>query len=417
MREQPSQEQLLDYFASHISPQKVNIYRMWGVDFIPGRREGIRVWDYDGKRSWIDCRCAGGVFNLGHRPPRIIAALKEALDEIDMSDHMLASGYRGLLGKRLAELTPGDLQYTTFGSSGGEAIDFALKLARGYTGRPGVISAQKGYHGHTGLALAATDQYGSKFGPMAPGFRSIPFGDIEALEAAVTDDVAAVIMETIPATAGFPIPPDDWYPRVRKLCDERGVILILDEVQAGLGRTGRLWAYDEWDIYPDIMVCGKGMSAAIYPLSSATYRKHLQSFFNSDAFIHLSSTGGSELGCVTAMVMLDQITETGFLEHVQAMGQRFEDGLAALREKHPAVLKGLNRRGLMIGVVMSRDECGMLMMRALAQRGVIAVYAHYNPYILQLMPPLIIEPDEVDEVLDAMDGALTEVGEAIAARA
>ncbi|MCH7836459.1 MAG: aminotransferase class III-fold pyridoxal phosphate-dependent enzyme, partial [Chloroflexi bacterium] len=150
---------------------------------------------------------------------------------------------------------------------------------------------------------------------------------------------------------------------------------------------------------------------------SATYRKHLQSFFNSDAFIHLSSTGGSELGCVTAMVMLDQITETGFLEHVQAMGQRFEDGLAALREKHPAVLKGLNRRGLMMGVVMSRDECGMLMMRALAQRGVIAVYAHYNPYILQLMPPLIIEPDEVDEVLDAMDGALTEVGEAIAAHA
>ncbi len=141
MREQASQEQLLDYFASYVSPQKVKMYAMWGVDFIPGRREGVRVWDHDGKRSWIDCRSAGGVFNLGHRPPRVIAALKNALDEIDMSDHMLASGYRGLLAKRLAELTPGDLQYTTFGSSGGEAIDFALKLARGYTGKPGVISA------------------------------------------------------------------------------------------------------------------------------------------------------------------------------------------------------------------------------------------------------------------------------------
>ncbi len=413
MHDQPTQEQLLAYFADHVSPQKVQMYRLWGVDFVPGRREGVRVWDYDGKRSWIDCRSAGGVFNLGHRPPRIIAALREALDELDIADHMLASGYRGLLAKRLAELTPGDLQYTTFGSSGGEAIDFALKLARGYTGRPGVVSAEKGYHGHTGLALAATDEFGSKFGPMAPGFHRVPFGDYKALEAAVTDDVAAVIFETIPATAGFPIPPDDWYPRVRQLCDERGVILILDEVQAGLGRTGRLWAYEEWGIYPDIMVCGKGMSAAIYPVSTATYRQQMQSFFDDNAFAHLSSTGGSELGCVTSLAMLDQITEPGFLDHVQAMGQRFEDGFAALREKHPAVLKGLNRRGLMMGVVMSRDECGMLMARALAHRGVIAVYAHYNPYILQLMPPLIIQPDEVDEVLDAMDGALAEVGESI----
>src|SRR3972149_4840515 len=274
MPEQPSQQQLLDYFAGYVSPQKVSMYRMWGVDFIPGRREGVRVWDYDGKRSWIDCRSAGGVFNLGHRPPRIIAALKAP----------------------------------PCAPSGGEAIDFALKLARGYTGRAGVVSAEKGYHGHTGLALAATDQFGSKFGPLGPGFRRVPLGDFEALKAAVTDDVAAVIMETIPATAGFTMPPDEWYPRVRRLCDERSVVLILDEVQAGLGRTGRLWAYEEWGVCPDIMVCGKGMSAAIYPLSTATYRQHLQSFFDDNAFAHLSSTGGSELGCVTAPAMLDPIT-------------------------------------------------------------------------------------------------------------
>ena len=417
MPDQYTQQQLLDDFATYVSPQKVQMYKMWGVDFIPGRREGVRVWDYDGSRSWIDCRSAGGVFNLGHRPPRVIAALKQALDEIDMSDHMLASGYRALLAKRLAELTPGDLQYTTFGSSGGEAIDFAIKLARGYTGRAGVISAAKGYHGHTGLALAATDEFGSHFGPLAPGFRRVPFGDFEALEAEAGDDVAAVIMETIPATAGFQIPPDDWYPRLRRLCDERGIVLILDEVQAGLGRTGRLWAYEEWGIHPDVMVLGKGMSAAIYPLSSATYRPFLQSFFDRDAFIHLSSTGGSELGCVTALAMLDQITEAGFLEHVRAMGERFSAGFAALQEKHPAVLKGLNRRGLMMGVVMATKECGPLMARALARRGIIAVYAHYNPHILQLMPPLIIRPEEVDEVLDAVEGALAEVGEAIGARA
>src|SRR3970040_1100497 len=176
MPEKPSQQQLLDYFAGYVSPQKVSMYRMWGVDFIPGRRQGVRVWDYDGKRSWIDCRSAGGVFNLGHRPPRIIGALKKALDEIDMADHMLALADRALRARPLAELPPGDLQYTTFGSSGGEAIDFAIKLARGYTGKPGVISAMKGYHGHTGMALAATDEYGARWGPLAPGFRRGPFG-------------------------------------------------------------------------------------------------------------------------------------------------------------------------------------------------------------------------------------------------
>ncbi len=408
-----AQQELLDAFSSHVSPQKVAAYRLVGWDFIPGRREGVRVWDWEEKRSWIDCRTAGGVFNLGHRPPAIVEALRRGLEETDMGDHMLASGYRARLAKRLAELTPGDLQYTTFGVSGGEAIDFAIKLARGYTGRSGVISAVKGYHGHTGLALAATDDYGERFGPLAPGFRRVPFGDFNALEAAVDDHTAAIIMETIPATAGFTPPPDDWFPQIRRLCDERGVILILDEVQAGLGRTGRLWAFEEWGVTPDIMVLGKGMSAAIYPLSSATYLAPLQSFFDADAFAHLSSAGGSDLGCITAMAMLDVITAAGFLEQVRHMGDRFASGFAALREKHPAVLKGWNQRGLMIGLILADEGCGPRMSRALAGRGVIAVFSGFNRHILQLMPPLIIQMAEVDEVLDALDGALEEVGSAV----
>lgn len=408
-----SQEELLDQFAAHVSPQKVAAYRLVGWDFVPGRREGVRVWDWEGKRSWIDCRTAGGVFNLGHRPPAIIEALKRALDETDMGDHMLASAYRARLAARLAELTPGDLQYTTFGACGGEAIDFAIKLARGYTGRAGVISAVKGYHGHTGLALAATDDFGNRYGPLAPGFRRVPFGDANALEAALAADgeVAAVIMETIPATAGFTVPPDDWHPRIRQLCDERGIIMILDEVQAGLGRTGRLWAFAEWGVVPDIMVLGKGMSAAVSPLSSATYRTPLQSFFDADAFAHLSSAGGSDLSCATGLAMLDVITAPGFLEHVRAMGDRFAAGFAALHEKYPAVLKSWNQRGLMIGLVFASTDCGPRLSRALAARGVIAVFSGFNRNILQLMPPLIIQPDEVDEVLDALDGAIGEVGQ------
>ncbi len=416
MNERPSQEDVLDNFAAHVSPQRVAAYRLIGWDFVPGRREGVRVWDWDGKRSWIDCRTAGGVFNLGHRPPAIIEALKRALDEADIGDHMLASGYRAALARRLAEITPGDLRYTTFGSSGGEAIDFAIKLARGYTGRPGVVSAVKGYHGHTGLALAATHEFTARYGPLAPGFQRVPFGDIAALEEAADETTAAVIMETIPATAGFTIPPDGWYPALRRLCDERGIILILDEIQAGLGRTGRLWAFEEWDIVPDIMVLAKGLSAAIYPLSSATYRPHLQSFFDADAFAHLSSTGGSDLACATALAMLDAVTAPGFLEHVRAMGERFAAGFAMLRVQYPAVLRTWNQRGLMMGLVLADTNCGILASRALASRGVIAVFSGFNRHIVQLMPPLVIQPPEVDEVLAALDGALGEVARTLALR-
>jgi putrescine aminotransferase len=404
----PDQE-LLEEFASYVSPQKVATYRLAGWDFVPGRREGVRVWDTEGKRSWIDCRTAGGVFNLGHRPPAVIDALKRGLDQTDMGDHMLASAHRARLAHRLADLTPGDLQYTTFGASGGEAIDFAIKLARGHTGRPGIVSAVKGYHGHTGMALAATDEYGARWGPLAPGFERIPFGDIEAADRAVTKDVAAVIMETIPATAGFTIPPDNWYPDLRRLCDDRGALLILDEVQAGLGRTGRLWAYEEWSVIPDMMVLGKGLSSAVIPLSSATYRAHLQSFFDEDAFCHLSSGGGSDLACIAALAMLDTITAPAFLTHVQAMGQRFAKGLQALRDRHKPMFVDWNQRGLMIGLVFSSQEVGPRFTRALAKHGVIAVFSGFNRHIQQLMPPLIIQPDEVDEVVEALDRAMGDV--------
>jgi putrescine aminotransferase len=409
----PDQE-LLEEFATYVSPQKVATYRLAGWDFVPGRREGVRVWDWEGKRSWIDCRTAGGVFNLGHRPGAIIDAVKRAFDETDMGDHMLASAYRARLAHRLADLTPGDLQYTTFGAAGGEAIDFAIKLARGFTGRAGVVSAVKGYHGHTGMALAATDDYGNRWGPLAPGFQRIPFGDLSAADGALTPEIAAVIMETIPATAGFTIPPDDWYPRLRQLCDERGILMILDEVQAGLGRTGRLWAYQEWGVVPDIMVLGKGMGSAVIPLSSATYRSHLQSFFDSDAFCHLSSGGGSDLACVAALAMLDVVTAPGFLDHVLEMGRRFEDGFERLKERHGDVFAGWNRRGLMMGLVFSSEDCGPRMTRALAHHGVIAVFSGFNRHILQLMPPLVIKPEEVDEVLQALDRAMAEVGRDIA---
>jgi acetylornithine/succinyldiaminopimelate/putrescine aminotransferase len=156
------------------------------------------------------------------------------------------------------------------------------------------------------------------------------------------------------------------------------------------------------------------MSSAVIPLSSATYRAHLQSFFDSDAFCHLSSGGGSDLACIAALAMLDTITAPGFLDHVRAMGERFEEGFEELRGQHPASLSGWNRRGLMIGLVLSGEEYGARLTRALAKNGVISVFSGFNRHIQQLMPPLIIQPDEVDEVIEALDRALSDVEREVA---
>jgi len=405
-----TKEQAIADFAAYMSPQKVTLYRALGVDFVPGRREGCRIWDLDGSRSLINLRSSGGVFNLGHCPPRLIQVLKDALDHVDVGDHILMSAHRARLAKRLAELTPGDIQYSIFSPGGGEAIDVALKLARGYTKKAGVISVIHGYHGHTGLALAATDGFSELYGPLAPGFRRVPFGDADAIEASIDDDTAAVIMETIPATAGFVFPPDDYYPRVREICDRRGVVMIIDEVQAGLARTGRLWAIDEWGVVPDIMVLGKGTSGGIYPFAATCYRPFLQAFFDPDPFVHLSSFGGSELGSIVCLAMLEEVSKPEFLAHVNAMGARFAAGFAQLREAHPEVLVGVRQKGLMIALQLANTSCGPAMTKALAERGCLALFAHYDPAALQVMPPLIISPQEVDEVLEAMDGALGAVG-------
>ena len=402
---QQSKAQIIEDYVRYVNPGRASVFRQVGLDLVPGRREGVWVWDVDGSRKFINCRC-GEIFNLGHRPPRVVEALKAALDEIDVGDHLLMDEMRAALGKRLAELTPGDIQYSTFSPGGAEAIDVAIKLARAYTQRPGVISVKGGYHGHTGFALATDEDYfRDKFGPMPPGFSKVPFGDADALAAAVNEETAAVIIETIPATGGILIPPDDYYPRVRDICDAHGAQFIIDEVQTGLGRTGRLWAIEEWGVVPDILVTGKSLGGGIYPVSATCHRPHLDSFFQENPFIHLSSFGGSALGCAVALATLDQITEPGFMEHVRAMGDRFEAGFLDLKSRYP-IIAGWRRRGLMMGLELVDPRMGPALAAAMIQNGVLTVFGLHRPSTLQIKPPLIIQPDEVDFVLEALDRSL-----------
>ena len=210
MATSPSTEEIVHDYETYVSSGKTHFFQSLGLALVPAKREGVRLYDRQGN-PFINCRSSGGVFNLGHRPKLIIDALKQALDDLDIGDHLLLSERRARLAKRLAELAPGDIRYSTFTPGGGAAIDVAIKLARAYTGRAGVVYATEGYHGHMGFALSATaDKFKAKFGPLVPGFQPVPFGDIDALERVVNETTAGVIFETIPVTGDILIPPPDY---------------------------------------------------------------------------------------------------------------------------------------------------------------------------------------------------------------
>lgn len=404
---QDTRQGIFDRFARHVSSGKAEFFRKAGIDFIFGKREGIYVWDIDGERRLIDCHCNGGVFNLGHRNPRIIAALQQALQELDIGNHHFVSEHRALLAERLTALCPGDLKRAVFGVSGGEAIDTAIKLARGHTGRRKVISALGGYHGHTGLALAAGDEYyRHPFLDPSPDFVQVPFGDLQALEAAMDDTVAAVLFETIPATMGIVVPPEDYFAGVRRLCDRFGAVMIIDEVQTGLGRCGDIWGINTFGVVPDIIVTAKGLSGGIYPISATIYREPLNRLFHEHPFIHISTFGGAEVGCYVALEVLNILEEPGFLEHVRRMADLFKDGLTWLQQRHPQVMVGFRQRGLMMGLKLAHSSFGPLLTLAGFRYGLLTIYANHDPSVNQLLPPLTITPAEASEVLERLDAML-----------
>ncbi|MFC2036918.1 aspartate aminotransferase family protein [Chloroflexota bacterium] len=402
-----SKQQSIEAFGDHVSSGKAAFFAQIGLEFVPGQRQGVYLWDVEGEKRLINCHCNGGVFNLGHRHPSLLDTLRRALDELDIGNGHLISEQRAALGRRLAELAPGDLPYTVFAAGGGEAIDFALKLARAHTKRPGILSAQGGYHGHTGLALAAGDpQYRDPFGPMPPGFAQVPFGDLGAMAAQIGDDTAAVILETVPATLGMPIAPAGYFAELRALCDHHGALLIVDEVQSGLGRTGRMWAIEHYVSVPDILVTGKGLSGGLYPIAATCYREELNPFMHANPFIHISTFGGAEVGCAVALAVLDLTASPAFLKRVNELAERLAGGFRQLQERYPDTLVEVRQLGLMIGLVLPDESCGPLMTKLLYDEGVLAIYANNDQRVLQFLPPLIMSDIEAEETLGALDRAL-----------
>jgi putrescine aminotransferase len=350
-----------------------------------------------------------GTYNFGHRNPELLGALQEALGYLDVGNQHFPSEARAELAEKLARLTPGDLHYSVFVPSGSEANDLAIRVAPPSAARS--LPWRPRFHGRTGLAAAAGQDDAARFfrSDYPQEFIKVPFDDLAAMEQALAPgDVAAVLMETIPATYGFPIPSDGYLPGVKVLCQRHGTLYIADEVQTGLGRTGHLWGVEAWGVEPDVLVTGKGLSGGLYPIAAVVMTKAVGAWLSEQAWGYVSTFGGAEIGCHVASRVLDISCRPESLANGRRMAAYLGEGLARLRERH-RFLRGVRQKGLVMGLELDGSMGAVLFSRALYRRGVWAIFSGFDPSVLQFKPGLLIDEAYAATLLERVDAALGDV--------
>ncbi|MDJ0868714.1 MAG: aminotransferase class III-fold pyridoxal phosphate-dependent enzyme [Myxococcota bacterium] len=394
----------------YLMPNRVETWLGAGIPLVIGRREGYRIWDVDG-HELLDLHLNGGTYNLGHRHPALLETLRAGLEELDVGNHHFPSEARAALAEQLAQRTPGDLHYSVFTASGTEANDVAIRSARHATGRRKIVTLDAGFHGTAGLAGAAgRDDTARYFHSDYPTeFATVPFDDLGAIEKALAGgDVAAVLLETIPATYGFPIPSPDYLPGVKALCEQHGTLYVADEVQTGLGRTGQLWAVEAYGIEPDILITGKGLSGGLYPVSAVVMTREVGAWLVEKGWGYVSTFGGAELGCLVGARALELCSQPDALANATAMSALLGRGLDALRSRHP-FLVGVRRQGLVMGLETDHPMGAVRLSRALYARGVWAMFAGFDLSVLQWKPGLLVDEAYCTDLLERLDAALGDV--------
>ena len=362
---------------------------------------GAHVWDVDGK-EYIDCMGGYGVALVGHQNKRVNDAIKEQVDKIITVHSSLYNKTREEFLKTLIGLAPKGLTQVHLNNSGAEAIEAAIKFARKFTGKKGMVAMKGSYHGKSfgALSLTFNPKYKKAFQPLVEKVSFASFGDIDSLRSVIDDDTAFVILEPIQGESGINVAPDGFLQEVRKLCDEKGILLIFDEIQAGLGRTGRLWACDHWNTAPDILCLAKGIAGGV-PMGATIVRPDILATMSKGE--HSSTFGGNPISCAAGVAALKALTEDGLIENSEKMGKIFREGLEKLKEKH-TMIREIRGKGLMIGVEMKFEVKDILM--GLIKKGVLMLYSGRN--ILRILPPLVITEEDITKVLHALDSILTE---------
>ncbi|MDD4601035.1 Putrescine aminotransferase [bioreactor metagenome] len=404
----------IEKYEKYINPAVARLFRFMGLSTIEWEAEGTIIRDIDGK-EYIDCLGGYGVFSLGHRNPKVVEAVKCQLDTMPLSSKVLFDKPMADLAELMAEVTPGDLQYSFFVNSGTEAVEGALKLARVHTGRHKVISTINAFHGKTLGALTATgrDLFREPFQPLLSGFSHVPFNDIEALKKVIDHETAAVIIEPVQGEGGIIVPSDDYLPAVRQLCDEYSALLICDEVQTGLGRTGKMFAVDHYSVVPDILTTAKALGGGVMPIGAFTAKASVWDKYITSPFLHTSTFGGNPLACAAAIAALEVIKEDKLVERAAEQGAYFIAKLKEIQTSYSDVIMEVRGKGLMIGIDLAKEGIGGLMMSELVNNGVLVAYTLNNPKVIRIEPPLIISRQQIDFVIKVVADAVKKAHEMI----
>lgn len=377
------------------------------LDVVIEKGEGVWVYDVDGKK-YLDCLAAYSAVNQGHCHPRIIKALKEQAEKITLTSRAFRNDQLPHLYKELCELTGYDTMLPM--NSGAEAVETALKAARkwGYKvkgiaeNKAEIIVCENNFAGRTIaiVGFSTEQQYKDGFGPFAPGFVIVPYGDAEALEKAITPNTAAFIVEPIQGEGGVIIPPDGYLKKAEEVCKKNNVLFITDEIQSGLGRSGKLFAHNWDDVKPDMVIMGKALSGGCYPVSAVVARKEVLGVFNPGD--HGSTFGGNPLAAAIARESIKVLVEEKLIENSNNMGKYFVEKLKAIPSKHVKEVRG---RGLFIGVELNKEAKGARRFcEALMQRGILCKETHEN--VIRFAPPLVIKQQEIDWAIKHIEEVL-----------
>ncbi len=401
-------------YTNHLNPSWVRGYKFLGVETLEVEAEGAVIRDAYG-REYLDFACGPAVFIVGHRHPRVVEAARRELDRMPLSVRLMANEPMGELAELLAEVTPGDLQYVFFCNSGAEANEGAIKLARASTGKPEVVSTIGAFHGKTmgALSISGREKYRKPFEPLLPGVTHVPYGDAGAVADAMTPRTGAVIVEPIQGENGVVVPPPGYLGSLREICDGRGAALILDEVQTGMGRTGKMWACEHEGVVPDILTSSKGLGGGIAPVGAFIARPHLWDAMAQHPYMH-TTTFGNRLGWAASIATIRVIQEEGLLERASVIGDRLMAGLRAVAQGAEGMIADVRGKGCLVGVEFQDSDVAFLVLSGIAQRRVLAFHGINKPEVIRFAPPLIATDEQVDRVVAAFAEAVEEAGALVA---
>ncbi len=385
---------------------------------------GSTYRDIHGK-EYIDCLGGFGIYMLGHRHPTVVNAVKAQLEHQALHSQELLDPMRGYLAHLLAMVTPGDLQYSFFCNSGTEANEGAMKLAKLYAWRrkkdhsKGIISTTRAFHGKSigSLSVSGKAEFRKPFYPLVPGVRFVPYGDADALdkELAICDqvgfDIAAFIAEPIQGEAGAILPPPDYFAKVREICDKWHILFIADEVQTGMGRTGKLWGMDNWGVAPDIMTMGKALGGAVIPIGNFIATAEVFEAFFENPYIHSTTFGGNPMATSAAIGALHATLEEDIPGQAAEKGAYLKGKLTELAEQYDDLFAEVRGMGVIIGMEFRDADIGYAVSQGLFSRGVLIGGTLFNSLTLRMQPPAIITYEEMDTVLSRLGDTLAAVRE------